>query len=270
MNKSKFKGLLKSAKQNLGKHSPQILMGIGIAGMVTSTILAVKATPKALDLIAEAKEVKTAETMDEESGRLTPIETVKAAWKPYVPAIVTGALSVGCLIGANNVSARRMTAVTAAYKLSEAALSEYKDAVIETIGEKKEKQVKEKVAKKQIEKHPMTENTEVYVTGGGNTLCLDALSGRYFRSDIDKIKKAENKLNLQLRNMNYISLNSFYDMIDSPQLKHTDLGDELGWNIDADGYVDIELTAQIADSGEPCIVLSYNVMPRYDYYKMGY
>ena len=65
----------------LQKHSPEILTGIGIAGMVTTTILAVRATPKALLLIQEAEEVKHQNT---DASALTPVETIKAAWLCYV------------------------------------------------------------------------------------------------------------------------------------------------------------------------------------------
>ena len=69
MNKPNFSKIAKDAKRVLSKHSPEILTGIGLAGMITSTVLAVKATPKALKRIEEAKEEKGEE--------LTKVETVK-------------------------------------------------------------------------------------------------------------------------------------------------------------------------------------------------
>ena len=55
MNKSSIKNALKSIQTTVSKHSPEILTGIGIAGMITTTVLAVRATPKALVLIEEAE-----------------------------------------------------------------------------------------------------------------------------------------------------------------------------------------------------------------------
>ena len=79
MNK-KFVKFISDSKQFLGKHSPEILTGLGIAGMLTTTILAVKATPKALKLIEnKKKELNTDE--------LTALQTIKATWKPYMPAV---------------------------------------------------------------------------------------------------------------------------------------------------------------------------------------
>lgn len=70
------------AKQ-VSKYGPEIAVGVGIAGMITTTVLAVKATPKALKLIDEAKKEKA-----EEAVELKPTEMVKVAWKPYVPAMI--------------------------------------------------------------------------------------------------------------------------------------------------------------------------------------
>ena len=258
MNKTNFKGLAKSVKHNVGKYTPQILMGVGIAGMVTTTVLAVKATPKAMLLMNEAQR--------EKGSDLTVKEKIQVAWKPYIPAVATGVISVGCLIGSSNVSTRRTAAIATAYKLSETALSEYKDAVIETIGEKKEKQIKEKVASEKIKNNPV-DSSQVVITGGGDTLCYDTISGRYFKSDIEKIKKVENEINYTLRNDDYISLNYLYDRLG---LANTSIGEDLGWNIDRDGYLEFNFGSHIADNGQPCIVLDYNVAPKYDYWKMNY
>lgn len=276
MNKPNVAKMWKDFKFVLGKHSPEILTGIGIAGMITTTVLAVRATPKALELIEDEKRRQNREIVKEAArdGRdfcpqvtkLKPVEVVKVAWKPYVPAAVTGAASVGCLIGASSVSARRNAALAAAYNLSQTALTEYKDKVIETIGEKKEKTIKDKIAKEKVEKNPVKQS-DIIITGKGKTRFLDVFSGQRFESDIETIKKAENIINRKLINDMYVSLNDFYDLI-GPGLEQTKLGEDLGWNLDV-GYVEIDFSAQIDDDGVPCIVLDYNVAPIYDYYKLN-
>ena len=99
------------------------------------------------------------------------------------------------------------------------------------------------------------------ITERGNTLCYDAVSGRYFKSDIDKLKKAANELNRQMRDEMYISLNDFYYEIG---LNPVSIGDELGWNIDQ-GYIDLSFSSQLADDGTPCLVIEYHIAPRYDF-----
>lgn len=253
MKKPNISKMIFTVKSATRKHSPEILTGIGIAGMVTATVMAVKATPKALILIEEKK-------AEDETEKLTPVDTVKTAWKPYIPAAVTGTLSIACLIGASSVNARRNAALATAYTLSESALKEYQEKVIETIGEKKEQAVRDAVAKDRIEKSPVT-SKEVIITEKGNTLCLDYVSGRYFKSDIDTIKKAVNELNRRMRDEMYISLNDFYYEIG---LSNIGVGEELGWNIDR-GYIEPDFSSQLADDGTPCLVISYLVEPRYDF-----
>lgn len=252
MTKGTIIKLVQSAKNIITKHSPEILTGIGIAGMITTTVLAVKVTPKALRILDDAEYDK--------GERLTKQEKVKACWKCYAPAIVIGTTSIACLIGASSVNLRRNTALATAYKLSETALTEYADKTFEVVGEKKEKLIRDKVAEDRIKKDPVSKN-EVLITDKGNTLCYDTISGRYFKSDIDKIKKAENELNKRMLSETYLSLNEFYDELG---LAHTRLGDDLGWNID-DGLIDLDFSSQIAEDGTPCLVVDYHITPRYDY-----
>lgn len=254
MNKPK---IFKNIKGFVSKHSPEILVGIGITGMITTTVLAVKATPKALKIIEQKKE-------ELEKEKLTPVETIKATWKCYIPATVTGVTSVACLIGANSAHTRRNAALATAYKLSESAFSEYREKVVETIGEKKEDLIKDKIDKAHIEKNSV-EDREVILTERGNTLCLDSSSGRYFISDIDLIKKAENKLNKDIITdiFGYASLNDFYDEIG---LDRTDVGDIVGWNVN--NLIDVRIGSQVAKDGRPCIVISHNNPPMYDYERM--
>ena len=258
MGKTNLATIAKDIRKFASKRSPEILTGIGIAGMITTTILAVRATPKALELIEEKKEE---ESVDE----LSSFEVVKAAWKPYIPAMVTCVASTACLIGASSVNTKRNAALATAYKLSETALSEYRDKVVETIGEKKERIVRDKVAEERVKKNPVSKN-EVIVTGNGKTLCFDPISGRYFMCSIETIKKAENTLNKQMLHdiSGYVSLNEFYDELG---LDHTSVGDDLGWNTDQ--LIDINFSSQLNDNGEPSVVLDYLVAPKYDYYKFS-
>lgn len=270
MSKFDLSKFFKTVQTSIVEHSPEILTGIGVAGMLTTTVLAVSATPKALKLIEAEKDRLNHELLTESIAngdenceqitRLKPHETIKVCWKCYIPATITGVMSVACLVGASSVNARRNTALAAAYSLSETALKEYKEKVVETIGEKKEQAVRDAVAKDTIERNPIG-TREVIITEVGNTLCFDVVSGRYFKSDIDKLKKVENELNRRMRDEMYISLNDYYYEIG---LDSISIGDDLGWNID-EGYIDLEFSAQLTTDGNPCVVVRYGVAPRYDY-----
>lgn len=257
---SKITNVFKTTRRFLGKHSPEILTGIGITGMITTTLLAVKATPKALWLIEDKKEELN--LMDQPT-ELKPLEVIKIAWKPYIPAAITCVASTACLIGASSVNAKRNAALATAYAISEKTLTTYRDKVIETIGEKKEKEVREKVAQQEVDNKPIS-NSQVIITSKGNTLCMDAISGRYFRSDIDKIKKVVNELNRRMTYENYISLDEFYSELG---LESTKNSCNIGWNLD-DGLIEVKYDSCLAEDGEPCLYVDYMVAPRYEFDKL--
>lgn len=260
MKKPNMEAFVKSAKTFMVKHSPEILTGVGIAGMITTTVLAVKATPHALELIEEKHDELYPDDEDKEIA-ISPVDAVKSCWKCYIPAAITGTTSVACLIGAVSVSSRRTAALAAAYHLSESTLSEYKDKVIQTIGDKKEKAVREKISEERVEKNPITKN-EVIITEKGETMFMEPLSKRYFKSNIELIRKAENRLNKQILTdiTGYVSLNEFYDEIG---LDRTDLGDDLGWNIEH--TIDIDFDLVRTEDDKALWVIYYRNAPKYKY-----
>ncbi len=265
MHKPNFKAAYNTVKKTTKKHTPEILTGLGIAGMLTTTVMAVRATPKALELLKAEENYRR---IDRENGipeeiapeKISYIDTIKICWKCYIPAMVTGTVSMVCLIGASSVNARRNAALATAYSIAETSLKEYQSKVVETIGEKKEQTIRDAVAKEKIDKNPVKESEIVFI-GDGETLCYDAVSGRYFKSKIDRIKRAENEINRRMRDEMYISLNEFYYEIGLPPIK---LGDDIGWNID-EGYLDLRFSSQLAENDEPVFVIDYGCCPRYDY-----
>ena len=241
-----FKGIVPATKTFLKKHAPEIMLGVGITGFISTAILSATGTIKALDKVAQAKDELG---VDE----LTPKETAKAVWTCYIPAVATAAASTACIIGGAKITSKRSAALAVAYSLSEKALTEYKTAIVETLGEKKAKSVIEAVDDKLMQDSPVTKN-EVIITEKGNTLCYDKLNDRYFKADMDSIKRAENQINCQMLREGYVSLNDFYDEVG---LKHTALGGSLGWKVD-DGMIDISFTTCLADDGTPCLVYRFS------------
>ncbi len=252
MVKHSLSSIAKSVRTAMKKHSPEILTGIGIAGMVTTVVMAVRATPKALVLMEEKKEEYGAD-------KLTAKEMVEAAWRCYIPTAVVGTASIACLIGASSTNFHRNAALATAYTLSESTLKEYQKKVVETVGEKKEQTIRESVSKDKMNANPVREI--ILTEKGGNTICYDVLSGRYFKSDRDKIMQAMNKLNRQMRDESYVTLNEFYYELG---LDGTKMGDMLGWNIDK-GYIDLNFSSHLDANGTPCLVIDYQVAPVYDY-----
>lgn len=263
----KIKQVFKAGDVLIKKHSPEILIGVGIAAGITAGISAVMATPKALTLIEEEKRDRRKEAMKNsidgmvyEPEPITKLDMVELTWKTYLPSVALAALSVVSIISSNRISSRRTAALAAAYSLSETAFSEYKDKVAETIGEKKACIIEEKVAQDQIKKIPMLPD-EIEETGHGEFLFLDPKSGRYFRSSKEFIDRVMVKLNSQLMNEMWVPLNDLYDELG---IRTTELGRDLGWNID-DGIVNMSISYISDDDGNPCGVLNYMLRTRTDY-----
>lgn len=250
MNKQAITCFIKEVPKFLRKHSPEFLTGLGVTGMVLTTITAVKATPKALRLIDET-EIK-------DGKRLTKKEIVKTTWKCYIPSAITGAASIACVIGASSINAKRNAALAAAYAISVQDLADYKKKALEVVGEKKEEAIRDAIAKEKLDQKPLN-NSEVIMTGKGETLCFDPLSGRYFKSDIEKLRKAENTLNRRMRDEVWLTLNDFYVELG---LDEIDIGNNLGWDIDR-GYIELDFSSQLTQNGVPCLVMGQHRPPIY-------
>ena len=248
--------LIESSKKKLSDNAPEIMIGFGLAGMLTSSIMAVKATPKAMAIIEEEEDYLNRE--------LTKIEKAKLVWKPYVPAALGYCASTALIIGANNVNSKRSAMFAGAYKLSEQTLATYRDKVIETIGEEKEREISDKVARDKVKEARQTSyHANEVIYGTGQCLCYDPISGRYFNSDMDKIRKIENDLNYRLMKENMISLNEFYTELG---MECTDMGFKYGWNID-EGLIEVRFTSTITDDNKLCLVVTFARSPRLDFDK---
>lgn len=243
---------INAIKTGFQKRSPEILFGIGIGGMFVSTILAVRATPKALKKIDEAKKAN--------GGEVSKTEAVKAAWTCYVPTAGTMIFSVTCLVGSNSIHRRRLAAAATAYSITDTAFRTYRDKAIDIIGEKKEKTIREAAAAEKVPDD--IENRVVYVSSKGTTRCFDVLTNQQFDSDMETIRSAVNNLNERLLYEHFLTLNDFYDELRIP-LVDDRLGNELGWHID-DGLLEVTFTSKLID-GTPYLVLDYISAPRYDF-----
>ncbi len=245
------RGLFKTIQKLTSDHAPELLTGLGIAGMLTTVVVAVKVTPKALTLMEEKKEELGVD-------QLSVKETVVTTWKCYAPVIATAAVSTACIIGANSVHAKRSAALAAAYTLSDTALRDYKAKVVETFGERKGQAIREEIVKDKVQNDPV-ENHEIIITAKGDTLCYDTTSGRYFKSSMEYLKRVANDLDRRLRDEMFISVNDFYDEVGLPTLP---IMDDLGWDVDKDS-IDFKFDSHLATDGTPCLTIDYIYQPRH-------
>lgn len=254
-----FADISRRAGKLVADNSPVILSAIAVTGTVMTAVLTGKASFKAALIIDEEK---LRLHLEENDAPLEVKERVDMVWKLYVPAAGTAAMTIFCIIAANRIGTRRAAALASAYKISEKAWGEYKDKVIETIGRKKEEAVRDEVAQDRVDNNPVSK-TNLIVTGGGKELCFEEFTGRYFETDVQSLRKAQNDINHQVNNSYYASLTDFYDLIGLPR---TSLSDEFGWN--SDELLELEFSTTMSKDERPCISIGFRAVPIRDYHRV--
>lgn len=244
--------LFTGIKPFIGKHEPEILLGMGISGFIFSTVWGVKATAQAVRRLDAKKEELNRDT-------LTVKEVVKETWRLYLPVVLSIGLSIPCVIASNKVSNRRNAALAAAFSLSEKTLHEYQEKTKEVVGNKKEQEIHESVSADRVDKNS---NGTIIITGDGESLFLEPISGRYFKSNWNKILRCANELNADaLTNMSgEITLTDWFDALGLPA---TDISDDLGWTVlnGVDGLIKIEIDSTLKDQ-VPCGAIYYRSTPK--------
>lgn len=231
-------------------NSPAILTGLGVVGALTTAYLTGKASFKAAQLIREEEKGGTAG-----DPRQRFKERFNLTWKLYIPAASSAVTTVAFIIVANRIGSRRATALAAAYAISERAYDEYREKIVEKLGERKELAARDEIAQDRVMRNPPPEDM-VLLEDGLSVLCCDLFSGRYLMSDMETIRRAENDVNFQVNNDYYASLSDFYDAIGLP---HTSMSDDFGWN--SDKLLDLEFSTTLTPSGKPCLTFDFKVMP---------
>lgn len=254
----KFADLVKRTQKLAIDNSPAILTAIGVTGALTTAYLTGKASFKAAEMIRE--EADRTDKFTGYNGTLK--QDVKLVWKLYIPAAGTAVLTVTAIVAANHIGSRRAAAIAAAYTISEKAFEEYKEKVVEKMGATKEQAVRDEVAQDRVDRNPVSSH-EVIIAGSGQVLCFDEWSGRYFQSDMETIRKAQNDTNYQVLNESYASLSDFYERIGLPS---TSQSDEIGWNTDR--MIDLKFSTTLAEDGRPCLAIDFGLTPIRGYYKL--
>lgn len=246
-------GLLIGSKKFIKKNASTILTCAGGIGVLTTAVLAAKATPKALNLIEEAKH--------EKGEDLTIFETVCAAGPAYIPTVVTGAATVACVFGANVLNKRTQASLMSGYALLDRSFKDYKNKVEELYGEDANEHVKSEIAKDDYDE----EDIDVY---DDKQLFYDEYSRRYFQSTIEDVQRAEYRLNREINMRGWFELNEFYELLDIPPLKG---GEGLGWSEGGNlyrywqGWVDFNHSKVVMDDGLECYIVTFFQEPYHEY-----
>ena len=256
----------------LKKHSPEILVGVGIVGVVSSTIMACKATTKLDEVLAEPKEkiekihelmknpdmVPEGKEYTEDDGKkdLTIMYTQSAikVVRLYAPAVALGTLSIAAILGGHHILRKRNVALAAAYATIDKSFKDYRGRVIERFGAELDKELKYNIKAAEVEETVVDEKgKEKKVKNTVNVADPNVYSeySKFFDEscpgftkdpeyNLMFLKDQQRYANDLLKSKGYLFLNDVYDMLGIPR---TQAGQIVGWIYDeknpiGDNFVD--------------------------------
>jgi hypothetical protein len=243
--------LARRAGKVTANNAPAILTAIGVTGAITTAVLAGKASFKAAEVIAREQ---ARHDLEEQSHPFDIKEKAELTWKLFVPAVGTGVLTVAAIVMSNRISTRRAAALASAYTVSQEFFKEYKKAVVDKIGEEKEKEVREDVARKVFEKNP----PPVIVSAAQNGKCWihDVYSEQMILSSPIELDRAVNEINFQIINNGSATLSDFYNELGAT---HGNFAREIGWSSPNKLELDIGTTRD--PDGMPLLTLDFRTEP---------
>lgn len=268
MKKPNLQRLAQRSKIYLRKASPTILSGLGAAGVIATSVLAVRATPKALRKIRADSKVNH----DGDPEAYSKLEAVRSAWVCYIPAAISGTATIFCIFGANVLSKHQQAALTSAYALLNDSYNNYKDKLKELYGEEAHQKIIDAIAAEKAK--------DVYITADGicestslsfdernpddMRLFYDAFSRRYFESTIAQVLEAEYHLNRNLSLGGDVCINDFYNFLG---IEPIDGGDYLSWFYfyeDGISWIDFNHRKTVLEDGLEVYVVDIVYTPRMD------
>lgn len=240
-------------------NAPAILTASACVGTIVTAILTAKSTTLAIERIADYCEDNLRSPED-----LTWREKFAVSYRVYIPPALAGVATLVSIVATNRIQYARGAAFALAYSGSEAAFRRYRDAVADVVKPKDLEKVKARIVEKSVSEAGTPHPGTVLVASSGEVLCYDVFSGRYFKSDIETIRRVENNINSQLNLECYASLNEFYNGLGIPPIA---AGDIVGWN--EPNSLSVEFGSQLTEKGEPVLTIDFLVTPKENYFKIN-
>lgn len=261
-----FQNFKNDLSLKVDQNKPEIMLVVGLVGVIGATVLACRATLKAKDVVEEHNErlEEIQENLNEEEKKELPVEAKKdirkvylktslKLAKTYAPAIAVETAAFALLIKSNSVQRDRLAGLTAAYITVDQAFKKYREAVVAELGEDKDLEFKTGLKKQKIDAIVEDEEGNEKLKKEEGLVLPD---GRYIseyakffdESCPDWQKSPENNLhflrlqqaaaNEKLKIQGHLFLNEVYDMIGLPRTK---AGAVVGWLYPADRYNSLQL-----------------------------
>lgn len=249
------------------KHSPEILAVTGVVGIVTSAVMACKATTKVNDIVDDAKETidkihtsvgKGLHTSDgeeytEEVAKkdlaIVYTQTGLKFIKLYGPSVLLGVASIGCMLGSNHILRKRNVALAAALTNVATSFNEYRGRLIDRFGKDLDRELRFGVKAQEVEEKVVDEDgNETTVTKTVNVVDPNTAHSLYSvvfcegntgwtkNAELNKVFliQQQNWANDKLKLNGVLTLNEVYDMVGAPR---TAYGQIAGWVWTEDGTV---------------------------------
>ena len=247
-----MKNLLDKAKLFVNHNAATILTIASGFGVVATTIMAIKATPKAVSRIHKAE--------GEKGATLTKLEVVKETATVYIPTALVGASTIACIFGANILNKRQQAGLMSAYALLDSSFIEYRDKIRELYGDETDEAVTKEIAKDHYKDFDISVSED-------NELFYDAFTGQYYQSTKEKVMHAEYILNRELQTIGEVPLSLYYELLGI----ECDCDEVLGWSVDVNienycrTWVDFDHTKVVMDDGLECTVVTMWITPYADF-----
>lgn len=251
------------------RNMPVILGIVATGGVVVTTISAIKASPKAETLLAEAEE--------KSDDELTTLDKVKIVAPVYVPTIVWGVTTITCILGSCALSKHNQASLMSAYALLDKSYGQYQAKLRELYGNEAHDKIIDAIA--------VEEARETYMSAPGICECYglhpddyqserllfyDSFSQRYFETTLEQVLNAEYHLNRNYVLRGYATANELYDFLG---LDHIDGGNELGWGVSDEGtfWIDFNHRKVTIDNDLECIIIETMYAPTLEWMELyGY
>lgn len=244
------------------KHTTGLLCIAASSGVIITAVLTAKNTPKAIELLKKAEE--------EKEEKLSVPEKIKIAAPAYIPAIVSGTMTIACLLSSHFLSRRHQMSIASAYGIISSQYKRYSQKVRELCGEDVHKTVMDSISaeKTNVTAQTLFGNYSLEPKGVKDKTLLfyEPCSERYFESTLSQVLQAEYYLNRDYSIGGNVTLNDFYLFLG---IDKTDEGDELGWFCDNYElpWIDFENLTLENEDGTNYIMIStiFGPEPPYSY-----
>lgn len=256
--RNKMNKWLKVSQKFLSKNASTILTCVGAAGVVTTSVMAAKATPKALSLIEEAKQEKGEE--------LSKWETIRTVAPVYAPSVFVGAATVSAIFGANILNKRSQAALMSAYALIDQKFKDHKNKVTELYGEDSNTNITKEIAKDDYEDAEIDDMDSE--EDDGKKLFYDVYSKRYFRATNETVLQTSYEINKAIQLYGGVTLNTYYRSLGLPE---TEDGEIMGWSCGQlmetywENWLDFHYEHVEIDGGIECCLITLEFEPAMDF-----